>query len=488
MMCVEDEGFMLMDSKESEFASVNHRAKLHDDGDLNGGSDLLVSSSSGGEQRAGARKRKHYEIVINQDSINLDQKKSNRSVSSSSYEKGCVVAKSGSQTSINDDDDDDNVTILDKKVFNEEVCRSKRTQSSFLGMLKWLTEIAENPCASGLITLPDKSKWKSYGNEVLWKQVLLAREAIFHRWDDGKDMGPETSQRNQKTDLRTYDDNIGSSYNLRERSKSNHKASPGEQLLQVQAFSESFSSSGQSNVDKSPTIGMSRMGYDAGEDATPNFSTVDLLSRDYNRKVPLGYQYQAVMPVWNGISSESDSKWLGTKVWPLNETEKRTIIERDPIGKGRQDSCGCLVQGSTECVRFHIAEKRLKLKIELGSAFYRWNFHKMGEEVRLSWTEEEQKKFTTIMKMNSLSEDKCFWDQIFRVFPRKSREELVSYYFNVFLLHRRGCQNRESPSEINSDDDEAETNLAVKWGGRHETKSTSSIFYSPTKSHANNKK
>ncbi|KAF8033269.1 hypothetical protein BT93_D2007 [Corymbia citriodora subsp. variegata] len=476
MMCVEDEGFMHMDSKESEFASVN-RGKLRDNGDLNGTSDLLAST--GGKQRDGAKKRKHYEIV-KQESINLDQKKSKRTVNSAGDEKGCAVAKSGWQTSINDDDD--NVTILDKKVFNEEVSRSKRKQSSFLGMLKWLTKVAENPCASGLIALPEKSKWKSYGNEVLWKQVLLAREAMFHRQDDGKDTGPVTWQRNQKTDLRTYDDNIGSSYNLRDRSRSNQKVSPGEQL--GQAFSESFSSSGQSNLDKSPSTCLARMGNNAGEDVAPNSSTVDLLSRDYNRKS----QYQAVVPDCNGVSSESDSKWLGTKVWPLNETEKRTIIERDPIGKGRQDSCGCLLRGSSECVRFHIAEKRLKLKIELGSAFYRWNFHKMGEEVRLAWTEEERNEFTTIMKMNSLSEDKCFWDKIFRVFPRKSREELVSYYFNVFLLQRRGCQNRVSPNDINSDDDEAETNLAVKWGGRHETKSTSSIFYSPAKSHANSKK
>ncbi|KAI6707682.1 hypothetical protein NL676_010644 [Syzygium grande] len=483
MMCVEDEGFMHMDSKESELTSVN-RGKLHDNGDLNSRSDLLAST--GGKQRDGTKKRKHYEIV-DQDSVNLDRKKDERTVSSADGEKGCVVAHSGSQTSFNDDDD--NVMVLDRKVFNEEVSRFKRKHSPFLGMLKWLTKFAKDPCASGLGALPEKSKWNSYGNEVLWKQVLLAREAMIHRRDDGKDTGPVTWQKNQKTDLRMYDDNIGSSYNLRERSKSNQKVLPGEHLMQGQGFSESFSSSGQSNVDKSPSTCMARMGNNTGEDVTSNSSTVDLLFRDYNlQKVPLGSQYQAAVPVWNGISSEIDSKWLGTKVWPLNEAEKRIIIERDPIGKGRQNTCGCPVLGSTECVRFHIAEKRLKLKFELGSALYRWKFHKMGEEVRLSWTEEERNKFATIMKMNSLSQDKCFWDQIFRVFPRKSREELVSYYFNVFLLQRRGCQNRVSPSDINSDDDEAETNLAVKWGGRHETKSTSSIFYSPTKSHANSKK
>lgn len=187
-MCVEDEGFMHMDSKESEVASVNG-GKLHVNGDLNSRSELLALP--GGKQRHGTKKRKQYEIV-DQDSINLDQKKNKRTVSSVDDEKGCVVAKSGSQTSFNDDDD--NVMILDKKLFNEEVSRFKRKQSAFMGMLEWLTQIAKDPCASGIGTLPEKLKWKSYGSEVLWKQVLLAREAMLHRRDDGKDMGPVTWQ------------------------------------------------------------------------------------------------------------------------------------------------------------------------------------------------------------------------------------------------------------------------------------------------------
>jgi len=47
-------------------------------------------------------------------------------------------------------------------------------------------------------------------------------------------------------------------------------------------------------------------------------------------------------------------------------------------GKGRQDSCSCQVQGSVEYVRFHIADKRAKLKLKLGAAFYQWNLDKVG--------------------------------------------------------------------------------------------------------------
>jgi hypothetical protein len=36
-----------------------------------------------------------------------------------------------------------------------------------------------NPCDPAVGSLPEWSKWKSHGKEEMWKQVLLAREAIF---------------------------------------------------------------------------------------------------------------------------------------------------------------------------------------------------------------------------------------------------------------------------------------------------------------------
>ncbi|KAL4337197.1 hypothetical protein AHAS_Ahas12G0086100 [Arachis hypogaea] len=89
--------------------------------------------------------------------------------------------------------------------------------------------------------------------------------------------------------------------------------------------------------------------------------------------VPIGPRHQVMVPEWNNggaASSESDSKWLGTRVWPLKDgMNPRVVIERDAIGKGRQDSCGCSARGLVDCVGFHIDEKKTKLKLELGKHF-----------------------------------------------------------------------------------------------------------------------
>ncbi|KAL9257993.1 AT-rich interactive domain-containing protein [Drosera capensis] len=93
------------------------------------------------------------------------------------------------------------------------------------------------------------------------------------------------------------------------------------------------------------------------------------------KRIPVSPYFQADVRQWTEKSTyESDDKWLRTCIWPLEKRQNKLLIERDPIGKGRQDSCGCQDHGSITCVRLHIAEKRIKLKLELGSAFYHWNF------------------------------------------------------------------------------------------------------------------
>jgi hypothetical protein len=42
----------------------------------------------------------------------------------------------------------------------------------------------------------------------------------------------------------------------------------------------------------------------------------------------------------------------------------------------------------------------LKLKLELGSAFYQLGFDKMGEELSLQWTDDEEKVFKDAMRSN----------------------------------------------------------------------------------------
>lgn len=174
------------------------------------------------------------------------------------------------------------------------------------------------------------------------------------------------------------------------------------------------------------------------------------------RHVSVGPRFQAEVPEWTGMVSGSDSKWLGTQLWPLECEDHNVPVAMGPIGKGRLDLCGCQFPGSVGCVRFHIAENRIKLKLELRSVFYLWRFDRMGEEVSLRWTAEEEKRFKDMVRFNPPSLGKCFWDYSRKYFRRKRKEELVSYYFNVFQNRRRSYQNRVTPKNIDSDDDELE--------------------------------
>lgn len=174
------------------------------------------------------------------------------------------------------------------------------------------------------------------------------------------------------------------------------------------------------------------------------------------KQVAIGPRFQAEVPEWTGMVSESDSKWLGTRVWLSEYQEHDALVAMDPIGKGRPTVCCCQLPGSVGCVRFHIAEERMQLKLRLGSLFYHWRFDRMGEEVSLRWSAEEEKRFKDMIRFNPLSAGKCFWDNAYKYFPRKTREDLVSYYFNVYLVGRRSYQNRVTPYDIDSDDDETE--------------------------------
>lgn len=172
--------------------------------------------------------------------------------------------------------------------------------------------------------------------------------------------------------------------------------------------------------------------------------------------VSVGVSFQAEIPEWTGVTSETDSKWFGIQMWAPEDEHNNTAVEKHPIGKGRQTTCDCSIPGSSECVRFHIAEKRLELKLALGvRLFYRWKFNRMGEEVSLSWTVEEEKRFKA-MVLQDFTVHNTFWNNAFRLFPGKTRENLVSYYFNVFVLRRRSYQNCVTPETIDSDDDETE--------------------------------
>ena len=99
-------------------------------------------------------------------------------------------------------------------------------------------------------------------------------------------------------------------------------------------------------------------------------------------KPSVGHRFQVELPQCTGVVYESDSKFLGTQIWPVNDDAKPTT-ETDLVGRERRGEFSCNVQGSVDCVRCHIDANRRKLKLELGSAFYHWGFDKMGEEVSL---------------------------------------------------------------------------------------------------------
>ncbi|CAL0315064.1 unnamed protein product [Lupinus luteus] len=351
----------------------------------------------------------------------------------------------------------------------------KRKRESMPGLLSWVTSIAENPGHPAVGSLPDKSKWKSNSNQAAWKQVLSFREAVFYkrRFDSSIE---QQNWLNQRMHPFMYDDHSGGSYNLRERLRHDKRLLLAK--AKAAAQSSSGSSKGSRDLDRTPSPHArdraEKQLVDSGIDGCPEVCT------------PVGPSHQAEVPEWTCITSESDSKWLGTQIWPSQKGNSRLLIERDRVGKGRQDTCGCSVPGSVECVRFHIAEKRGRVKLELGGAFYLWNFDKIGEEVKHLWTKEEEKRFKDVVGPDPLPEGYYFWDHIFRSFPKKSRADLVSYYFNVFLLQRRAYQNRHTPEDVDSDDDEAEDGLRNVFG--HQTQKSRCSILTPKKSATKRKK
>ncbi|KAK9056167.1 hypothetical protein SSX86_027256 [Deinandra increscens subsp. villosa] len=323
----------------------------------------------------------------------------------------------------------------------------KRKKECYLPMLDWVKRVAINPCDPEIGSLPERSKWKGYGNGHVWKQVLMAKEAMSLKVNADSNAKQSIWQKKQKMHPDMYND---------QTRKSNTRCS--QRLISIE---ENLSML----LSRKPRV------LDYCESSSPETDVEEkdsLWACNYRKKrIPLGRAFQAEVPQWTGVAQESETRWLGTRVWPLESNENRSsLIEREPIGKGRQGSCGCLVIGSLECVRFHVAAKRSRLKLELGSAFVKLKFDTMGEGVSLEWTKNEEQMFAGIVKSNPESSGKSYWDVLMTSFKNKTRPVLVTYYFNVYLLQRRAHQNRVDPSNVDSDDDELE-------------KSTGSILCSP---------
>lgn len=198
-----------------------------------------------------------------------------------------------------------------------------------------------------------------------------------------------------------------------------------------------------------------------------------LMDLSPRRKIPIGPNHQATIPLFDGRHTKGESKVDGSHASNLtctvnNEDEEKLIgacviqmpdsslsgVNDDNVGEGRK-GCICFDAGSVRCVQQHILEARKNLTSTIEyEKFVNLGFCEMGEEVAHKWSEEEEELFHEVVYSNPLSLGQNFWKHLAAAFPCRGRKELVSYYFNVFMLRRRAAQNRSNLLDIDSDDDE----------------------------------
>ncbi|KAE9613683.1 hypothetical protein Lal_00016208 [Lupinus albus] len=199
------------------------------------------------------------------------------------------------------------------------------------------------------------------------------------------------------------------------------------------------------------------------------------------KPVPVGLNHQAVIPVLSGklnkISNlgiynddnpssglvsvhpahDNEDRLIGTCVLPMPDSSLYYSAEDNKNEEGRSE-CNCLDRGSIRCVRHHVKEARENLKKSLGMEnFVNLGLCDMGEDVALKWSEEEGDFFHEVVYSNPASVGRNFWKHLSAAFPTRTNKEIVSYYFNVFILRRRAAQNRSRFLDIDSDDDECHT-------------------------------
>lgn len=199
---------------------------------------------------------------------------------------------------------------------------------------------------------------------------------------------------------------------------------------------------------------------------------ISILDYFPRKPVALGPDHQADIPAWRprpvkGLPNGSDpgvsfhhladedgsEELMGTCIIPMPD-DTAASFEDSKVSVGAS-GCSCPDKGSISCVSRHIMEEREILEENLGSGkFIALGFPEMGEYVASKWTEEEEHIFHEVVSENPSSLGKNFWDHLPRFLPSKSSKDLVSYYFNVFILRKRAEQNRSDPLHIDSDNDE----------------------------------
>lgn len=197
-----------------------------------------------------------------------------------------------------------------------------------------------------------------------------------------------------------------------------------------------------------------------------------LLEHPPRKLVSVGANYQAEIPAldFSGASirlnvskAHSDSniivedeiqkRLMGTCIILMPHMESSTY-DSEEVGKGRID-CNCEDRGSVRCVRQHIVGAREELTKSNGQEILNeLGLYDMGEQVAEKWSAEDEQLFHEYVFNNPSSLVKNFWNNLSTVFPSRTKKEMVSYYFNVFMLRRRAEQNRNDLLNIDSDTDE----------------------------------
>ncbi|KAG0492659.1 hypothetical protein HPP92_006057 [Vanilla planifolia] len=219
------------------------------------------------------------------------------------------------------------------------------------------------------------------------------------------------------------------------------------------------------------------------------------------RRVPIGPDHQANIPecrtsdrsgncgdsYWKVESSSSSvelddtTTYLGTQILPMPHGG---LISRDDRICGYGSGFDCLDEGSIICVREHIMRARKSLESSLGhEKFVALGFSDMGEVVAQRWTEEEENMFREVVLSSPASLGRNFWPVLSQAFPSRSSKELVSYYFNVFMLQKRSEQNRSDPLNVDSDNDEWQEISDVEEYTMSGEEEENSLVESPTEGH-----
>ncbi|EFJ12006.1 hypothetical protein SELMODRAFT_425742 [Selaginella moellendorffii] len=167
--------------------------------------------------------------------------------------------------------------------------------------------------------------------------------------------------------------------------------------------------------------------------------------------VPIGPSFQAEVPSSVPLNADNDDSklFLGRVVWSKRAMRSHTT-----------SMCFCTDDRSEDCVKQHVDEQRRKLKLELGEdVFQEWGFHTMGESLIKSgkWSRQEQAEFAEIVRSCRGDKEEKFWPDLQASFAgRRSREDLVSYYFNVYMLRKRALQNRTYAADSEKFDSDKE--------------------------------